>query len=379
MMNKTNIVYILRAPAPYWISGLDGMTTAWQDLGETHLICAELHTDSLHPWKTDYLKPKKTILHHCPPRHRIFGTPWPSWEMWKLLNQINPQVVVIHEFSPYAVFSGMAWAKAHNRLCILSTDVGPVKQQEFSSVHRFIQKSILSLADGVIARTPDARNYGQQLSKETLLAPHAISILPFAIEETTPRKCRPSKRRLLQVGCLIPCKGVDLLLAAFAEVVKVNPDVELVLLGSGDKEHVSEIARTLRIENYLIFKEFLQPPEVVLEYRAADAFVLASRLDTYGVVVHEAAASGLPLVISKFAGASETLVQEGKNGYVIDPYDTKTFSARLLEVLKETNHDRFRRESLQLAKEFDVESLGKQTRKWIEHLLFLKKPPQLET
>lgn len=235
-------------------------------------------------------------------------------------------------------------------------------------MHRRIQNGILRIADGMIARTVDAEQHARWFGKPVLLAPHAISTAQF---ETAPPRSKSinGSKRLIQVGALIPCKGVDLLIAALAKVVLKIPDVELLLLGSGDQESVREVARSFGVEDRLIFKEFLQPPEVAREYAKASAFVLASRLDTYGVVVHEAAASGLPLVVSKFAGASSTLVNAGTNGHVIDPFDTDAFSACLLDVLSPENNQKYGLASLQVASRYDVGVLGRETAAWMVSLL----------
>ncbi len=365
---QANIVFILRCPAPYWIHGLDAVAAAWQKYGEFHLVCEELKADPLHPWDTNYLKPQKAALHHCPPRKRWRGIPLPPREIWALLDSIDPQIVVIHEYSPYVAFSGLAWAKLRRRICLISSDVGQIKQKEFSRIHRVIQNGILRIADGMIARTVDAEHHARRLGKPVLLAPHAISTAQFEAKPRLDKEVKDGKR-LIQVGALIPCKGVDLLLAALAKVAREIPDVELLLLGSGDQEGIRKVARPLGIENRLIFKEFLQPPEVAKEYAIADAFVLASRLDTYGVVVHEAAAAGLPLVVSKFAGASATLVKTGTNGHVADPFDTDAFSACLVDVLMPENNRKYGLASIQLAHRYDVDVLGQDTTAWMVSLL----------
>lgn len=65
------------------------------------------------------------------------------------------------------------------------------------------------------------------------------------------------------------------------------------------------------------------------ELRQADVFVLPSREDTYAAVVHEAACLCLPLLVSKYAGASEALVEDGVNGYRLDPKNITEFADKL--------------------------------------------------
>jgi glycosyltransferase involved in cell wall biosynthesis len=62
-------------------------------------------------------------------------------------------------------------------------------------------------------------------------------------------------------------------------------------------------------------------------YAAADAFALLSSRETWGVVVNEAAASGLPLVLSDRVGAAADLVREGENGFVVAASDAESAAA----------------------------------------------------
>lgn len=122
--------------------------------------------------------------------------------------------------------------------------------------------------------------------------------------------------RFLCVARYIPTKGQQLLCDAFAELCDAGEagDWELWLAGTGelhDQVVASPSGRHARIR-HLGFK---QPGEMMPVVAQCGAFVLPSTYEPWGVVVHEHACAGLPLVLSSAVGAAERFLQEGENGF----------------------------------------------------------------
>lgn len=116
---------------------------------------------------------------------------------------------------------------------------------------------------------------------------------------------------LLFMGGLWREKGVDRLLEAM-EII-ADPDIHLAIVGSGDTESVAEFMPDGYPEN-IHFTGHQQPEGY---FGAADAFVLASRVEGLPLVMVEAAASGLPLIVTP-VGGSGALVEEDVTGYIVD-------------------------------------------------------------
>jgi glycosyltransferase involved in cell wall biosynthesis len=83
----------------------------------------------------------------------------------------------------------------------------------------------------------------------------------------------------------------------------------------------------------LVLPGVVQPADLPGVLAASDVFCLLTEYDCFAVVVAEAAAAGLPLVVSRHAGAADHLVVEGRNGWVVDPIDTAGVGARLRALL----------------------------------------------
>jgi glycogen(starch) synthase len=150
----------------------------------------------------------------------------------------------------------------------------------------------------------------------------------------------PFPRFVFGVGRIVHKKGFDLLLEAFSEVAGDSSDVGLVIGGDGDaRVGLVNRAGELGLADRVLFPGILSRPQVNWAMREAAAFVLPSRLEPFGIVVLEALAGGCPVVVSSRGGAPE-IVRDGREGLVVDPYDTTTMARAMRRVLDD---DRSRR------------------------------------
>ena len=118
---------------------------------------------------------------------------------------------------------------------------------------------------------------------------------------------------VLYVGRLSREKGLDVLAQAFRRAASAHPKLELVLIGDGP--YRTELAETLRGTRH----RFLGPltgSSLSAAYASADMFCLPSRTETFGQVVLEAAASGLPVIVTDQGGAHESVI-DNETGLVV--------------------------------------------------------------
>ena len=144
------------------------------------------------------------------------------------------------------------------------------------------------------------------------------------------------ERVFLFVGRLSPEKNVPGLLDAMDTYTRrAGPGAwGLLLVGSGPDE--ASIERRVRAQRGRVaLLGFKQLPELAQLYAAAGALILPSTSEPWGLVVNEAMAAGLPVLVSDRAGSAYDLVFPGINGYVFDPACKESIVGAMLRLSSE--------------------------------------------
>ena len=187
-------------------------------------------------------------------------------------------------------------------------------------------KSLVERAECVIAPTNSIR--------EELLryAPRArcIEVVPTGIDcvryhpsndGTAMRRklgFKDGEKMVLTVGRVAWEKNLDLVLNGFVDLRRSQPNARLVVAGDGPaREHYIKMAQDLGIGDSTIFTGFVSDADLPSLYSACDAFTIASKFETQGLVLLEAMATGKPVVGIDFRAVGE-LIQDGKNGFKFD-------------------------------------------------------------
>lgn len=139
------------------------------------------------------------------------------------------------------------------------------------------------------------------------------------------------QRRFLFVGRFEPVKGLDTLIDAWRRLEGERAGWELHLVGSGS------LATTLGSMQGVTVKPFAQSSALVREFADADCFVLPSKFEPWGVVVHEAAAAGLPIIASSAVGAADTFLISGHNGYTFRAGENAHLAEMMRRVIAATD------------------------------------------
>jgi len=131
-------------------------------------------------------------------------------------------------------------------------------------------------------------------------------------------------------------KGHDEVLEVLPALVQEIPDLTYLICGDGpDRPRLEEKARTLGVDDRVVFAGYVPEEEKVDHYRVADAFVMPGRTEGFGIVYLEALACGIPVVASS-ADASQEAVRDGKLGTVVDPDDANSVKRGILKALDTT-------------------------------------------
>jgi glycosyltransferase involved in cell wall biosynthesis len=127
-------------------------------------------------------------------------------------------------------------------------------------------------------------------------------------------------------------KGVDILLRAMPLILK-RYKVILDIIGDGVRlDHYKRLVQQLEIEKSVRFRGFLPHNVMPEEYSSADMFVFPSRRESFGLVLAEAMASGLP-VVSTSAGAIPEVIENGITGILVPPEDSEKLASAVIHLL----------------------------------------------
>ncbi|WP_440980288.1 glycosyltransferase family 4 protein (plasmid) [Sphingomonas pseudosanguinis] len=136
---------------------------------------------------------------------------------------------------------------------------------------------------------------------------------------------------LMSCGYLIERKRIDLTIDA-AAALPVDRRPDLLIMGTGPLQ--DELAARARAQGVTAhFPGFRQADALADYYFAADALVLSSNDDPWGLVVNEAMDAGLPVILSDACGAAEDLVHGGVNGHVFPSGDVAALTACIASLL----------------------------------------------
>jgi glycosyltransferase involved in cell wall biosynthesis len=265
---------------------------------------------------------KRVLRHEYPVTPRI----------GRELRQARPDVVVVSGWSTFPAQRAIAWARARRIpyvLLVESHDVGP-RAGWRRAIKGTVVPGLLRGAAGVLAVGTAAR--------ESVVArgtrPERVRIFANTIDverwshrvEQLSGKHDDEDLVVLSVARLAPEKGLDVLVRAIAETG--DDRIRLVLAGDGpERLRLLELAKQLDVR--LSMRGNLTEEELAAQYATSDVFALLSLHEPWGVVVNEAAASGLPLVLSDRVGAAYDLLREGENGYLVPAGDVHASAAAL--------------------------------------------------
>ena len=152
-------------------------------------------------------------------------------------------------------------------------------------------------------------------------------------EEASASPAVDTERYVLAVGRVVEKKGFDLLIRAWARISSDQPDVELVIAGDGPAlPELRRLAETLGVSSRVRFFGRASRDQVAALMISAEAFVMPSRLEPFGIVILEAWRAGAAVICTNRGGPPE-FVENGRTGMLVDPFDQEDMAATIDRVL----------------------------------------------
>lgn len=141
-----------------------------------------------------------------------------------------------------------------------------------------------------------------------------------------------SNKVIVAVGRFIPLKQFDILIRACS---KFDNTISLVLVGGGvELDHYKQICNDLEMSN-VIFRDFMNKEILFDYYKLADLLVHPTSSDVWGLVINEAMANALPVITTKMCIAGRVLVEDRKNGYLLEECNEDILFQRINDILSD--------------------------------------------
>ena len=199
----------------------------------------------------------------------------------------------------------------------------------------FRERRAFALADRTLARLVHVHiaisaGLARYLAETEGFDAAEFEIVHYGIEAGDEPGPPPVEPRLICVGRLVPIKGHETLLRAFAEARRVVPELELGLAGEGPlRSRLEELSRELALEPHVRFLGRVSP--IAPEYERAALVVVPSFGEGFGMTALEAAERGRAVIASDIGGLPE-IVEDRRTGLLVPPGDSARLAAAIIEL-----------------------------------------------
>jgi 1,2-diacylglycerol 3-alpha-glucosyltransferase len=248
--------------------------------------------------------------------------------VWQKLDEISPAVVLVPGYYTAPALAAAYWAKRHNRKAILMTETTRDDHDRRWWKEVVKRRLIGTLFDAAIAGGTRHIAYLEELRFPTSRIGRFYDVVNNEFFRDGVARLRSAataaqfelpSRYFLYVGRLAPEKNLETLIRSFAAARLRGSQSSLVLVGDGPLRHRLESqVREAGLAPWVRFAGLKSTAEILPYYAFAHAFVLPSRQEPWGLVVNEALAAGLPVIVSNRCGCATDLVVHGSNGFVFD-------------------------------------------------------------
>jgi glycosyltransferase involved in cell wall biosynthesis len=146
----------------------------------------------------------------------------------------------------------------------------------------------------------------------------------------------PDDLLILSVGRLYARKGLFTLIDSMPPIMKRFKNAKFVVSGKGQSDEMNKLiahAEKVGVKDNLIFTGYYPDKKLPKLFQAADVFAFSTFYEHHPFAVLEALASGLPVVTTWVGGIPET-IESGKNGFLVEPFNVRQFSDRILFLLE---------------------------------------------
>lgn len=290
---------------------------------------------------------------------RIFGALKRMFKIRSFIKKRKLDVLIGMSFSMtwYTVF-----ATKFTKTKSVGTERNNPYKYKATKINSFLRKFFYKFCDGYVFQTKKSSLFfTDKLKKRDIIIPNAI------FNETVYKLTVPEKREKLicAVGRLNEQKRFDILIDAFASIAEKIPEHRMIIFGEGDlRKELEE-----RVSSYSLEERIFLPgtdPEAVKIVNRAEVFVLSSDLEGMPNVLMEAMAMGVPCVSTRCDMGPEELIENEKNGLLVDVGSTQQIAQAMFGIIKNPDlSEKLSSNARELIKTHSIDAISK---KWLDFL-----------
>ena len=257
--------------------------------------------------------------------------------LFATLDKVNPNILAIAGYGHPAMVAAAVWTMLRGKPAIVMSaskedDAARtwwkeklkgwfLNQYRAALVGGFPQKRYLSKLGIPLDRV----FLGYNVVGNAAFSPERIQVLPRPIAQPF----------FLAVNRFVPKKNLLTLISAYAAYRQQTNQKpwDLVLCGEGAlRSQIEEKIQEYGLEEVVHLPGFLQQDQLLPYFAHASCFVHTSLQEQWGLVINEAMASGLPVIVSNRCGCYEDLVVEGTTGFGFSPEDTQALTRLMIKI-----------------------------------------------
>lgn len=246
------------------------------------------------------------------------------YRLRRVLRDIRPDVIV--SFIEGTNTRVLLATRGLPATVIVSERTDP-RHHHISRVEAWLRRLTYPWADAIVVQTEAVRTWA-----ESTAPADRVHVVPNPVRPCGEKREDAGRTCIVSVGRLVPSKGYDTLIEAFARVAPEHPNWDLHVVGEGpERERLEGLIHQLGLANRVRLLGLLDDPRTIL--RGAGLFVLASRYEGFPNALLEAMSCGVPVLSTDCPSGPREMITDGESGFLVPVDDVPrmaTVMSRLL-------------------------------------------------
>lgn len=211
---------------------------------------------------------------------------------------------------------------------LLSQPLNPVVKSKGEQVYPDVDQLIT-------VSTHLSESIEENFHVDSVIIPNIVDNGLFTYEKRS--KSNHNHFDFISTANLVKSKGMDVLIEAFVHAFSTNESARLFIYGEGpEREHLEQIISQNNMQEQIYLMGLTDREDIAKKMKDSDAFVLASKFETFGLAYIEALAAGLPIISTKCGGPEDFITEE--NGILVPVNDSIALEKALLKMYKDIDN-----------------------------------------